>query len=58
MGKQHSSSENTKTPAENYIRKYLLSGEAIQFGQTYASANICLDIVFVLQFVITSILIK
>lgn len=41
--------EKAQNTAEEYVRKHLLSGQAIQFGRTYALTNIRLEGVFVSQ---------
>lgn len=41
--------ELAKVTAERFIEKHLLSGQAIQFGHTYALTNIRMDGIFVSQ---------
>lgn len=51
MGTAHTKEAQTsaKNLAETYVKQDLLSGQAIQFGHTYALTNIRMDGVFISQ---------
>lgn len=45
--------DTAKAQAEEFVQRRLLSGQAIQFGRTYALRNICMDGIFVSELVVT-----
>lgn len=51
MGTAHTreAQESARKVAEEYVKLHLLSGQAIQFGRTYALINIRIDGIFIAQ---------
>lgn len=51
MGTAHTreTQESARKIAEEYVKRHLLSGQAIQYGRTYALTNIRMDGIFISQ---------